>query len=121
MTVANNDIYVVNTNSGTVSIIDHVTYNVIKTVSVGNTPIAITTLKHATNPLYDKVYVTNAVSGTVSMIDPSNNNAVSSPITVGAWPVSMTTANGKLYVSNASSGTVSVINGTTVEKTLTLA
>ncbi len=68
---ANNDIYVTNQGSNTVSIIDSSSNAVVGTVSVGASPRGI-----AFNPSNNDMYVVNFVSRTVSVIDSSANKVV---------------------------------------------
>jgi YVTN family beta-propeller protein len=107
-------IYVANSQSNTVSVIDSNNDTVIKTVKVGANPyqIAIGRLP----PLYVayvayKVYVANKGANTVSVIDPFSNFNKKN-VTVGAAPSSMLyEERNKIYVANSNSSTVSIING----------
>ena len=60
----NHNIYVTNSNSNTVSVIDSSTNTVVSTINVGNGPSGI-----AYNPQNHNIYVTNSNSNTVSVID----------------------------------------------------
>ncbi|MGH9977464.1 MAG: hypothetical protein ACRD8Z_16775, partial [Nitrososphaeraceae archaeon] len=67
------------------------------------------------------VYVANGESNTVSVINPANNTVIKN-ITVGAYPISITTSMNAVYVANGESNTVSVINpaNNTVIKNITV-
>jgi YVTN family beta-propeller protein len=73
-------VYVANSGSGTVSVINTANNSVIKTVTVGSNPTGV-----GISPDGARVYVTNRGSGTVSVIDTSTN-AVVATIAVGAGP-----------------------------------
>jgi YVTN family beta-propeller protein len=60
---SNDNIYVANTNSNDVSVIESSTNAVISTVEVGDGPSVL-----AFNPSNDNIYVTNPVSDDVSVI-----------------------------------------------------
>ena len=60
---SNNNIYVANTNSNNVSVIESSTNTVVSTVDVGDGPSAL-----AFNPSNNNIYVTNPVSDDVSVI-----------------------------------------------------
>ncbi|MFN3006305.1 beta-propeller fold lactonase family protein [Mycolicibacterium wolinskyi] len=120
-------LYVANTGSNTVSVIDTSTYRVIDTntavagtnsISVGSAPSAL-----ALSADGSRLYVANRTSNTVSVIDTSTyrvidtNTAVAgtNSINVGSSPSALALSpNGtKLYVVNTGSGTVSVIDTAT--------
>ena len=104
-----NKIYVANSASNTVSIIDSDSGNVTN-IPVGTFPSAI-----AVDPSTDKIYVANSASNTVSVISASSDKEISR-IPVGTGPVSLISsfnnleAKGKIYVANFNNNTVSVIN-----------
>lgn len=115
-------LYVVNTNSNSVSVIDinpvSPTYNsVVATPLVGTEPYAI-----GLNVSTGKVYVANRASNDVSVINSSNT--VDATIPVGLYPYSLAvnTQTNKIYVANRDGGTVSDINGATnsVSNTVTV-
>ena len=106
------NIYVANSGSDTVSVIDPATHAVIKNINVGDSPSVIGTPHFGNN-----IYVANSDSGTVSVID-STTNTVIKNITVGFEPSFIDTFEdpiygNNIYVANSGSGTVSVINSTT--------
>lgn len=99
--------YAVNSEKGTVTIIDGGGDRT--TVAVGREPEAI-----AVNPITGRIYVANSGSGTVSVIDGATN-AVTATLKVGELPyaVAVNPATNKIYVSKTFSNTLTVINGVT--------
>ena len=69
-----NKIYVANTGSNSVSVIDGDNSNshIVKNVTVGKQPNAIAVVNATTN----KIYVANTGSDTVSVIDGKTNNVI---------------------------------------------
>jgi YVTN family beta-propeller protein len=61
-------IYVANSHSNTVSVINGTTNSVVTKVNVGSSPFSI-----AVNPLNNLIYVTNLNSDTISVIDAITN------------------------------------------------
>jgi YVTN family beta-propeller protein len=105
---ANNNMYVINVISNTVSVIDSSTNTVIKTISVGQSPWSI-----AFNPSNNYLYVTNADSDTVSIIDGSSNTVVDTLAGFSApRGIAFNPSNNYLYVTNAGSNSVSIISTT---------
>ena len=110
-----NKIYVANSRSNNVTVIDRATNKPIDTVDVGRSPAYV-----AVNPWRDKIYVTNHSSNTVTVIDGSSN-AVDTTLNVGTGPyhIAVNVKTGKVYVANAGDGsysdrtrTVTVIDST---------
>ncbi len=119
-------LYVANTGSSTVSVINTATgqkidanpSNIFSTdISVGSSPGAL-----ALSPDGKRLYVANTGSGTVSVIntdtyariDANPSNIFSTDITVGSSPSALAFgSDGRLYVANRGSNTVSVINTAT--------
>ena len=114
--------YVANTGSGTVSVINTATGQRIDAnsssssmdISVGSSPSAL-----AVSADGKRLYVANTGSGTVSVIDTTtytridaNSSTLSKDISVGSSPSALAiSADGKrLYVANTGSNTVSVID-----------
>ena len=89
--------YVGNSRSDIVSVIDGQTNTVIARIRVGNEPYGI-----AFNPNNGDLYVTNRHSGTVSVIDGQNNTVIGNPIPVGAGVMGLAfnSNNGDIYVAN---------------------
>jgi len=101
---SNGYLYVADTGSNTVSVINGAT--VIATIPVGFYPWGV-----AYDPSNRYIYVTNFGSETVSVIDGANNTVIAN-ITVGSAPmgVAYDPSNGYIYVTNSASGTVSIIS-----------
>jgi YVTN family beta-propeller protein len=107
-----NRIYVANTASNTVTVIDGAT-NTTATVAVGSGPSAL-----AVNPVTNKIYVANSLGFSVTVIDGATNATTS--VTVGSLPgaVAVNPVTNKIYVANTGNGatpgtTVTVIDGVT--------
>jgi YVTN family beta-propeller protein len=102
----NNNMYVANRGSTTVSVVDGSTNEVVDTISVGSFPISI-----AFNPSNNDMYVANLGSDTVSVIDSSRNTVVDT-IPVGTRPqgIAFNPSNNDMYVTKQISDTVSVID-----------
>lgn len=116
--------FVANTGSGTVSVINTATGQRIDAsptsssmdIRVGAAPTAL-----ALSPDGKRLYVANTASGTVSVVDTvtyarvdANPNPLSMDIRVGAAPIALAFgSDGRLYVANRGSKSVSVINTTT--------
>jgi len=106
----NGDVYVVNQDSNSVSVISGTT--VVGTVTVGANPWAVG---------YDSgngdIYVVNNGANSVSVI---SGTTVVGTVTVGSNPyaVGYDSGNGEVYVVNQDSNSVSVISGTTVVGTV---
>jgi YVTN family beta-propeller protein len=98
-------VYVTNSGSDTVSIVDRASNTVVKTITVGPNPRGV-----AITPNGKFMYVANWGSNTVSVIATANSTVVKT-IIVGNSPYGVAiTPNGKFaYVANAASNTVSVI------------
>lgn len=102
-----NQIYVANSNSNNVSVIDGKTNTIIGTVTVGSGPLSV-----GVNPTTNRIYVANFGSNNVTVID-GNTNAVITIITVSTNPrgVGVNPITNRIYVANFGSNNVSVING----------
>ena len=68
---SNNNIYVANTNSNDVSVIESSSNTVISTVDVGDGPSAL-----AFNPSNNNIYVANPVSDDVSVIETTSSKPI---------------------------------------------
>jgi YVTN family beta-propeller protein len=98
--------------SGTISVIDGNTNNVISTISLGSNASPADVAFDSENA---RLYVTNFNAGTVSVID-GNTNQVTATISglgQGVFGITYDSENGKIYVTNFNAGTVSVIDGNT--------
>jgi YVTN family beta-propeller protein len=102
-------IYVSNTRSNTVSVIDGIRHSILANVSVGKLPYSV-----AIDLLANTIYVANARSNTVSVIDGVTNRVVDT-IPVGSRPVdiAVNSATDRVYVANHDSNTISVVEGST--------
>jgi YVTN family beta-propeller protein len=95
-------IYVANSGSVTVSVINAQNNTVVKNIPVGKYPSFI-------GGFGDYIYVANSGNNTVSVIDPSTNTVVKN-IPVGKYPIFIGGFGDYIYVANLGSSTVSVIN-----------
>jgi YVTN family beta-propeller protein len=104
---ANDDLYVTNTGSGTVSVFNTTSNTHLATIGVGSRPLGI-----AFSPKKGLMYVANSGSDFVSVIDPSSNTVIDT-ITVGSNPagVAFDPANRLIYVAISGLGTVVRIRG----------
>jgi YVTN family beta-propeller protein len=104
-----NMIYVTNSKSDSVSVIDGLTHAVDTSIPVGSAPFGI-----AVNSDTNKIYVINWYSDSVSVIDGSTNSITGS-IKVGEGPagIAIDTSTNMIYVTNSKSDSVSVIDGST--------
>ena len=103
---SNGYIYVTNSGSNSVSVINGATDSVITSIPVGSEPYGVT---------FDSsngyIYVTNYGSNSVSVINGATDGVVTS-IPVGSEPAGITfdSSNGYIYVANYNSGTISIIS-----------
>ena len=107
----NERIYVTNSESNTVSVIDTNTNSVLgNPIKVGMTPKGI-----AYDPENERIYVTNFGSDTVSIIDTNSNRVSGSTISVGTSPVGIAydPVNHRMYTANLDNNSLSVIDVTT--------
>jgi YVTN family beta-propeller protein len=90
-------VYVANTDSGSVSIIDTATNNITATVNGLNNSFGV-----AVTPDGTKVYVTNTGNDSVSVIDTATNN-ITATLDIGSTPggVAVTPDGTKAYVANS--------------------
>ena len=106
------NIYVTNSGSNTISVIDGKTNKVVATIPVGASPHGVVALDSPVGG-FSTIYVTNSGSNTISVIDGKTNKVVAT-IPVGASPHDIIGSMlGKLYVTNSGSNTISVIDGKT--------
>jgi YVTN family beta-propeller protein len=103
---ANNNMYVANFGSSTVSVISGSTDSVITSILVGRQPAQVTYA-----PPNNKLYVSNAGSDDVYVINGANNK-VTEHIPVGSQPfgIAYNPTNNDVYVVNLGNSTVSVID-----------
>ena len=98
-------IYVTNSGSDTVSVIEPDTNTVIKKIPVGDRPGFIYSFE-------DTIYVANSGNASVSLIDANTNTVIKNITTVGIDPSFIESSGNTIYVANSGSDTVSVINTT---------
>jgi YVTN family beta-propeller protein len=109
-------LYVTNSGSDNISIINTTTDVVVSTIKAGENPSCI-----ASNPNGSRIYVTNGKDSDVYVID-TMTNAVISIIRVGSDPFAVASSpdGKKVYVANRDSDSVSVINASTNKVTNTV-
>jgi YVTN family beta-propeller protein len=100
----NERVYVANSGSDTVSVIDADTNAVIATIPVGDRPTGVLAVG-------SRVYVTNQASNTVSVIDVATNSVIDT-VAVGVRPggLDVDAYGDEVWVANEGSNTVSVID-----------
>jgi YVTN family beta-propeller protein len=115
LTPAAASIFVANSGSNTVSVIDFATNAVIATFPVGTSPTGV-----VVNPAAHRAYVANQFSNTVSVIDTINNAVVDSVTVLVMEPTGLgiDTSINKIFVSNNYFGNsvdyIDVANGNAV-------
>jgi YVTN family beta-propeller protein len=106
---ANNNMYVANLDSSTVSVISGSTDSVIATILVGRVPIGI-----AYAPPNNKLYVTNLSSNDVYVINGATNKVIKNiPVGINPLGIAYNPSNNNVYVTNIGDGTITVINTST--------
>ncbi|MFA5247573.1 MAG: YncE family protein, partial [Candidatus Micrarchaeia archaeon] len=99
-------VYVTNSNSNTVSVIDPITNAVVKSISVGVSPYGV-----AVSPSGAYAYVSNLQSKSVSVIDTSSNEVVSTINTVDQpYGIAFSPSGALVYVANNAGKVVTVID-----------
>jgi len=96
------NVWVVNEDDNTVSVVDPAINDVIDTVTVGSLPSAIAF--DGTN-----VWVTNAISNNVTRINAATGAVVGSPIAVGSGPTAIAFDGADMWVANGNDDTVTQI------------
>jgi YVTN family beta-propeller protein len=81
---SNNDIYVINRGSRTVSVIDGLNNTLLINAEVGTEPVDL-----LFNPSNNDMYVANVVSNSVTILDSTNNNTVADTINVNSLPLAL--------------------------------
>ena len=100
-----NMVYVANSGSNTVSVINGTTNTVVQNVTVGISPYGI-----AVNPNITMIYVANYDSNTVSVIDGTTNSVVQTvPVGISPVGVDVNPKTNMVYVANHDDGTLSII------------
>jgi len=100
-----NKIYVANSGSSNVTVIDGAS-NSVSTVTTGSGPLAV-----AVNPVTNKIYV--ATNSNVTVIDGATNTTTT--VSAGSTPYALAVnpVTNKIYVANLDSNNVTVIDGAT--------
>jgi YVTN family beta-propeller protein len=110
------EVYVANSGSNDVSVINTTTDAVMATVAVGNSPMNVAVGPSTSTPPYT-VFVTNYGSNTmtvISLTSPFKSYPVTTiPVGSNPWGVAVDLLTNMVYVTNAGSGTVTVVNGST--------
>ncbi|HZB63848.1 MAG TPA: beta-propeller fold lactonase family protein [Nitrososphaeraceae archaeon] len=114
---ANDFIYITNSNSGVISIINTTTNLITDTVNIGNF-LGTGLSGIEVNPINNTIYVTNSGLNIISLINGTSNTVMGNiSQTTGKFfspdGIAYNYDNGNLYVTNRGSDTVSVINSTT--------
>ena len=104
------DVFVVQSVSGTVPVINPTNNTEIQSISIGGLLHAV-----AVSPNGSQVFVTNEFNGSVSVINTATNTVTGSRIPVGSDPsgVAVNSTGSEVFVTNEFNGTVSVINTAT--------
>jgi YVTN family beta-propeller protein len=98
-------VYVANTNSGTVSVLDGRSDAVIATVNVGKRPYVL-----AANPIENKVYVSNTFSDLLTIID-GKTNTTSTVKTGSADAIDVDSKRNQVYLLGYESSSLTVLDG----------
>jgi len=101
-------IYVVNSASNNVSVINGATNSLTATVNTGTNPVAI-----AVNPASNMVYVANNGSNDVTVINGATNvpSTITNPNGIAPVAVALNPVTNLIYVANSGSNNLTVING----------
>jgi YVTN family beta-propeller protein len=105
----NNLLFVVNSGTDRLSVVNGSSNVVITRINVGEGPFDLTF-----NPVTDKIYVTNLISKDISVIKRENNGWVNGKsIHVGGQPMDIVadSVNNRVYVADPSTGNMTVIDG----------
>jgi len=105
--------YVANSGTGTVNVINTITNAITNTITVGTHPIAMveTPTNSSTTNLPKKLYVVNRDSGDVTVIASADKTVITT-LAVGASPrwAAARSDGARVYVLSHDTGTVSIIN-----------
>ena len=103
---ANDDIYVANRGSRSVSVIDGSNNTLLDTVVVGTEPVAM-----LFNPSNTDMYVGNVVSNSISILN-SENNTLASATDVNSLPLALefNPSNKAVYVTGTLTGTDGLVS-----------
>jgi len=116
-----NKVYVANTYSNTVTVIDAADSNTTTTVDVGSYPFDVV-LNQTTNKIYVANQGDGSHSSTVTVIDAANNNSTST-VGVGVYPsaIAVNPDTNKVYVVNTNSNNITVIDAANSNTTTSVA
>src|SRR5579864_1816302 len=103
--IATNKIYVANTGSNNVTVIDGFTYAT-ATVAAGTSPSSL-----AINPVTNKIYIANWGSNNVTVIDGASNSPTTVATGTNPYGIVVNPVTNKVYVANWGSNNVTVIDG----------
>jgi YVTN family beta-propeller protein len=104
----NNNLYVTNRGSDTLSVINGTTNELVDEVSLDT--IAPSSIIY--NAANNYIYVTNMGSNTVSVINGTTNSIVANiPVGLGPNGIAYNQNNGDVYVANSINGTISIVDG----------
>ena len=109
-------IYVANSGSDTVTVIDSANNTAYRSLRVGISPVHIYGNPLPNDTSQDTIYVANSGSGSVSLINATTDTVNPKPVPVGISPVHVygdLSVSDTIYVVNSGSDSVSVINTTT--------
>jgi YVTN family beta-propeller protein len=98
-------VYVANTNSGTVSVLDGKSDAIVATVNVGKRPYVL-----AANPAENKVYVSNTFSDLLTIID-GTTNTTSTVKTGSADAIGIDSKRNRVYLLGYEASSLTVLNG----------
>jgi YVTN family beta-propeller protein len=108
-----NMVYVANTDSNTISVINGSNDETITNIPVSSHPLAV-----SINPIKNILYVTHELSGDLSVIDCKNNTVIEKLSINAKDPLSMAVnpKTATIYVADGISGNLSVIDGSSNKK-----
>ncbi|MGE3859130.1 MAG: YncE family protein, partial [Nitrososphaeraceae archaeon] len=119
----NNNMYIANSESDTVSVIDSDLLKVIATIPVEGLSLVSVDSPMEFNPFNNNIYVANQDSNTVSVINSTTNTVIATiPVGIAPFEPEFNPFDKTMYILNRGDGTVSVINSTsnTVIDTITV-
>ena len=101
-------VFVCNSASGSVSVINTTTNTVSATIFVGSWPNNV-----SVSPDGKRAYVSNVISSTVSVINTATNSVIATIPADAPGGISISPDNSRAYISNGGGNTVSVVNTAT--------
>ncbi|MBK7994532.1 MAG: beta-propeller fold lactonase family protein [Blastocatellia bacterium] len=102
-------VYVANSDSQDISIVDLTINKVINKVVLGAMPMRL-----ALSPKGDRLYITLNNTGELAILDTSTNKILSkiSQIGEGSWDIALNSTGSRAYISNNMSGDLTIVNTT---------